>query len=370
MARGEFRPMKYLQINFFQRFAAIGGLAFAITVMVTHGYYASQTERQLKSRLLEKAIFINNFLAYTFSSALQYKDDVTLLQVIDQLEKDPDILSVVVGDDHGEIRYTAQPNKIGEEIDDPTMRQVYQSAQASTMTYTTSGGEAMALVAPLKINGRAKPLGVVRLDVTFKHVEEQLQKSRDSFLLYAIGLFMFGMTMTMTALQSWVSRPLVILKNYLRSVSPFSAELTLPEGSDELGQLNAAINEVILKFKGELQTQAMMQTGQVSQEAELIQQLLASLNPEHRVIMSDKDNLILGDSDPTAPTTGSHLLDLMQDAAFATLVGTAFQQAGQPVTGRITLNEEPYNATILRMPESFSKGVRTLILLSKEKSST
>jgi hypothetical protein len=367
MAGSERYAMKYLQVPFFKRFTIIGGIVFAMVITIAHLYYAGHTSRILHQRLQEKAVFINTFLAYSFSSALLLKDDISLLQVIDQLEKDPDVIAVIVADDHGEIRYSADQNKVGENVDDAGMKAVFQTGNPILTSYVNNAGEALELVAPLKVQGRAKPMGVVRLDMTFKGMNEKIQHMQDSFFLYAIGAFILGMTLTGMALQIWVTRPLFWLKSYLRMVSPLSAETALPEGNDDLGQLNASINELILKFRNEIQSMAMSQTGQSLQDVDLIRQLFMSLEPETRLLLADKDNRIITDSDSSSSFTEFHLLDLMQDSAFGTLVGTAFQQEGQPVKGPITLNDITLQATVLRLPDTFSKGIRTLILLNKTK---
>ena len=57
--------MKYLQVPFFKRFTIIGGIVFTLVILVAHLYYGNQTKQVLHQRLQEKALFINNFLAYS-----------------------------------------------------------------------------------------------------------------------------------------------------------------------------------------------------------------------------------------------------------------------------------------------------------------
>ena len=261
--------MNRFHIPFFKRFSTVGGIAFTLVILVAHLYYSNQTKQVLHQRLQEKTIFINNFLAYTFSSALLLKDDVSLLQVIDQLEKDPDVLSVVVVDDEGQIRYSADQSKIGEDVDNPDMKKVFGNNEPIIKDYFNAAGAALELVAPLKVQGRTKPLGIVRIDMTYKGIDEKIQHARDSFLMYALGIFMFGMTLCGMALNTWVARPLHLLKQYLRTLSPSGAEAVLPEGSDDLGQLNAAVNDLVLKFRNELQSQSLLQGGLAMQDSDL-----------------------------------------------------------------------------------------------------
>lgn len=358
--------MNRLKIPFFQRFSWVGGFTLTFVILVSHAYYADRTRQELRNRLQEKAVFINNFLGFTFSTALAMKDDITLLQVMSQLEQDQDVLSIVVADDRGEIRYSNDQNKIGEEADDPDMKQVARTGEPIVKRFRNSAGEAMTMVSPLKVQGRARPLGVVRFDMTFKNVDKKSADARDSFLYFAIGLFMFGVTLCGIALRKWVATPIAMLKNYIRTISPMSAEAHLPEGPDDLGQLNASINEMILKFKAEIQAQSMMQNSQTAQEGELIQQLLLALDPGVRLLLADRDNKVVADSEAASGMMGQHLLDLMQDASFGSLVSAAFSQEGQPARGTVLFKDEPYAATALRLPELFVKGIRTVILLKKE----
>jgi len=359
--------MKRLQIRFSQRFGFIGGLAFTIVILVAHVYYANRTERVLRERLIEKATFINTFLAFPFSLAISTKDDVSLVQITEQLEKQPEVLSVILADYQGEIRYSADQTKIGEPVEDPLIKKVMQSGQAEIDMYNTANGPAMAFTAPLMIAGRAKPLGVVRTDMTFKRIQEKMSQMRDGFFMYAIGVYILCMTLTLTALRHWVSMPILMLKGYLQRLTPGTAEANLPEGNDEFGQLNTALNELILKFKTEIQNISMQQQSQGIQEGDLIRQLLTTLEPEARLVLADKDNQIVTDTDPDSTTLGAHLLDLMHDTVFGALVGKAFELEGQPAKGAVTLNDVVYQTTVLRLPESFSKGIRTLILLQKNK---
>lgn len=359
--------MKYLHIPFSRRFGLLGGLAFMLVILVAHVYYSQRTEGVLKVRLIEKAQFINTFLAFPFSLAINTKDDVSLIQVASELEKQPDILSVILADADGEVRYSADQNKIGDIVGDQEMLKVLKSGQMEMITYFTGGGEATALIAPLIIQGRAKPLGVVRTDVTYKRINESVQQMRDGFFMYAIGIYIFCMTLTMTALRLWVSRPILLLKAYLHTLTPATIEANLPEGPDEFGQLNAGLNELIMRFKSELQTVAMQNIGNAVPETDLLRQVLTSLNPQARVVLANKDNVVVADTDPVGATLGTHLLDLMHDAAFGMLVGKAFEAEGVPAIGPVMLNDEPLTATILRLPESFSRGIRTLILLHKNK---
>jgi len=358
--------MNKLKIPFFNRFATVGGFAFTFVILITHAYYAHRTADVLRQRLDQKAVFISGYLAFPFATSIQNKDDVTLVQIMDQLEKDPDVISAVVVDDRGEIRYSADPNKLGEENLDEDIKKVAETGEPILKRYTNNSGDAMTLVAPLKAQARARPLGIVRLDMTYKNVDEQTARSRDSFTFYAFGIFLFALSMTLSALRAWVSKPLAMLKNYLRTVSPLSAEASLPEGLDDLGQLNAAVNALILKFRSEIQNQVLAAAGQVTQEAELISQTLRGILPESRILMANRENIFISDSATEGNVLGQHVLDFASDPAFAPIVGTAFQQEGTPSRGTIVWNNESVHVTVLQLSDLISQGVKTLIVINKE----
>ena len=58
-----------------------------------------------------------------------------------------------------------------------------------------------------------------------------------------------------------------------------------------------------------------------------------------------------------------HLLDIVDDAPFSTLIGTAMQNEGIAAQGRVTFETHPYDAVVLRIPQGQSKIIRMVIVL-------
>ena len=139
----------------------------------------------MEMRLREKATFINTFYAFLIADALQRNDDVTLQQVISRLEEDPEISSVIVVDDNGEVRYHADPEKVGTQWDDPLIQKALETGEGVMAPFTNSGGRALALVSPLKVRATAHPIGAVRIDLTYRHIEDQLAQIRPAAFIWS-----------------------------------------------------------------------------------------------------------------------------------------------------------------------------------------
>lgn len=345
------------------RFCILAGVMALGITLVAQSLLMKQARSALEYRLSEKAVFINSFYAFLIADSLQRKDDVTLLQVINRLEQDQEITSVVVVDDKGEVRYHADAEKVGTLWDDPLMKKALETNDGIMMPFNNSGGRALALVSPLKVQGQSKPIGVVKIEMTYNHINKQLQGYQNSFEMTVLGLIGMSVGVMMVFVRRWIVYPMKMLEKWLGGMTVQTAEAALPETPDEFGQVNKAINDLILRFKGEFQNQGDRTMVQADREKQLVDQLMRKLLPDARVLVADKDNALITDTGNGALPRNRHLLDLITDANFANLVGEAFQKEGQVVRGQVTFGEKPYEARVLRLSDSQSQSVKTLIVL-------
>src|SRR4029077_5572172 len=151
-------PMNFLKsLELPKRFAVMTALLILITGLSAQMFYTRQERTDLEMRLREKSTFINTFYSFLIADSLVRKDDVTLLQVVNRLEEDQEVTAVTVLDQRNEIRYHADPQKVGLPLEDPLVKNVLQSGDAIVTSFQNSGGNALALVSPLKVQGVAQP---------------------------------------------------------------------------------------------------------------------------------------------------------------------------------------------------------------------
>ena len=356
-----------------QRLIAIGavmGLIVALTAVV---FFQRQEHGLLDLRLREKAAFVNNFYSFLIADSLQRKDDVTLLQVVNRLEEDPEITAVIVVDQNGDVRYHADTQKTGTKWDDPLVLNTLKTGDAVASSFVNSGGRALALVSPLKVQGNPQPIGAVRIEFTYRHIENQISRSESGFLFVALGAVTFAVGCLFFMLDRSLLRPLSQLRQAVASLNPMTLDTPLPQTSDEFGEVNMALNDLMAKIRAELQRQQALSLQLGDQEKRWVAQLAQSFLPDARVIIADKDNRVLSDTGngggeprPTSGEPGAegrHLLDLIKDANFATLLNNAFQQEGDVVRGPVTLQDHSYQAAILSVPFHQTLTVKTLIAL-------
>src|SRR5258708_15956572 len=158
------------QYSLSTRFVVLLVGSVAMTAFSARSFYVRQERTDLQMHLQEKAAFINKAYSFLIADALIRKDDISLLQVVNSLEEEKDVISVVVVDQRDEIRYHGDAHKIGLVFDDPLVKNGLQTGQALMMPYSNSGGQALALVSPLKVPSVAQPLGAVRIDLTYRQI--------------------------------------------------------------------------------------------------------------------------------------------------------------------------------------------------------
>jgi hypothetical protein len=337
-------------------------MAWAIA-MAAQSVAMKQATAALDMRLAQKAAFINKFYSFLIADALQRKDDVTLLQVIHSLEEDQEVVSVVVVDDIGEIRYHVDPEKMSTVTEEVGVKKALETGDGVMEPTQNEGGKALLLVSPLKVQSKEKPIGAVRIEFTYRDIANQISRFRGSFLLSTLGLIAMAVGLLAIFVRRWVSYPLERLTKWIARANPLTAEAGLPETSDEFGQLNKALNEFIVRFRAELQNQQIDTSVQSEREGRLLETVVRSLFPAHRILLIDNENRILTDTKPAEGAGKQHLLDIATDAQFTSLISAAFQKEGEVVQGSVTFQDQPYVAAVLRIPEALSTTVKTLIAL-------
>src|SRR5258706_4078017 len=91
--------------SLFTRLSWLTGALALVSVITAELYFVRNERAILELGLREKINFITNYYALGIAEALQRNDDIMLQQIINGLEQDHDVTSVVVVDGHGEIRY-------------------------------------------------------------------------------------------------------------------------------------------------------------------------------------------------------------------------------------------------------------------------
>ena len=278
----------------------------------------------------------------------------------------PEIASVVVVDNKGEVRYHQDPEQVGTIWKDPMLTEVLQSGNRVLTTGRDSGGKNLTLVSPLKVSGQALPIGAVRIELTYRQIDKLLERYELSLRLVIVGLAISCVGFMLNFVRRWFLSPLTHLKHAISNINPLTLEPNLPEASTDFGQVNAELNLLVMRLKTEMQTQQASFFSGASNEKTLIDQVARSLMPDSRVLVADRDNRVLTDTgNGIGPGSDNqpHLLDLITDTNFANLIGAAFQKEGEVVKGAVVFQEKSYDAAILCVPESQSKIVKTLIAL-------
>jgi hypothetical protein len=357
---------KKSSLSLLTRFSLLTGFLVVASIFMAEIYFTNHERAILELSLREKINFITNYYAFGIAQSLQQNDDVSLQQIINGLEQDRDVLSVIVVDADGSIRYHVDPDKVGTTLDDALVKKCLESGDGVATPVVNAGGKALELVVPLKAKGQPKPQGAVRLDITYKHINDMVRAGPASFEMMAMGCIFSCIGGVLWGFRKWVVFPMGQLQLAMSRINPSLLEANLPETDDEFGSLNKSLNSLLARLKTEVIVQREATVLQAGEERLLIEQLLAGLLPNSRLLLVDKENRVIGDSRrtaPVAPGSAPHLLDIVNDADFSTLIGAAMQKEGEVAQGRVTFESTPCEASILRFPQGQSKLIRMVIAL-------
>ncbi len=334
--------------------------------LLTQLYFARHERASLELRLREKANFINNYYSISVAEALANNDDVRLQQMISRLEEDPEITSVVVVDGSGEIRYHADAEKVGTPLEDPLLKTALQTGDGVAMDTRNAAGKGLILVSPLRVRNKTSPQGALRIEFTYKHIYDQVKSGQASFHMVAMGAMLLVIGGVLWGVRRWVIVPMNLLRSTVTGINPALLDTNFKESDDEFGQVNDSLNELLTKLRSEWANQRASVRLQANDETHLIAQLVPALFPETRLLIVDKENRVLLDTNSdriTDPSTAPHLLDLVTDVRLSSLVGSALQKEGEATRGSVTFQDLAYEAAVFRIPEGHSKIVKTIIAL-------
>jgi hypothetical protein len=224
----------------------------------------------------------------------------------------------------------------------------------------------LALVVPLKIRGQPAPIGALRIELTYHHIDDLVHTGQSSFHMVAMGMITFSVGAILWGYRKWVLMPLNNLRTSVMAINPSLLEANLPESDDEFGQINTSLNELLAKLKAEGAAQRDALATQPSEERILVEGLLRRFMPDARLLLIDKENRLICDTaeeSPIALEQPPHLLDLVTDSGFAALIGSAFKNETDVASGPVLFQDQPYIATVIPLAQGVSKIVRTVIVL-------
>jgi hypothetical protein len=352
------------KLSIFAKFAIIAcGITLTVTLMM-HSFFYKQENGLLDLRLREKVNFISRVYTILTAQAIQSDDDVSLLQIVESLEADPEVTSVIVVDQKGEIRYHIDPQRVGTMLDDKQISTVLNTGDGGMNVSSNAGGKSLILIAPLKIQGQPQPIGAMRIEITYHLVESQIASSGTALFTIFLGLAVFSVVVIISAVRHYFYVPLSILNRNILSVNTSAPEANLPESSELFGIINTSLNDLILRFKAEWQNRYAQTVEHGDQEKSMVRLFAESFLPGARMLAADKDNALIYDSANSDLPHGGHMMDLITDANFANLVNAALQKEGEVMRGPVSFQDASYEAAVLCVPGQNSAVVKTLIALT------
>ena len=118
---------KKYTFSLFNRLVILTGFLTMSSIVLAEIYFMHHERAILELGLRDKINFITNYYALGIAEALQRNDDIMLQQVINGLEQDHDVTSVIVVDGDGEIRYDVDSDKVGTILEDSLVKKALET---------------------------------------------------------------------------------------------------------------------------------------------------------------------------------------------------------------------------------------------------
>lgn len=361
----------------FNRMIILTGALTLVSLTITQIYFRNHERTILQMNLQQLAEYTADLYVRAIGDALNLRDDVMLQQIVTRMENDKNIASVIVVDAQSRLRYHMDPEQIGNPFEDEILKRSLESGEAVATHTMLQGYKAMTLVYPLNAKGQARPLGAVRVEYTYKPIEDTVRKGIASFYYVSVGILSFMVGGVLWGFRKWVVRPLTRLRAAIGNVNAATLEANFPETPSEFGEVNQTLNQLLMRIRSEWDAQRAGHSVQADSERRWVERLALSFMPDIRILAADRDNRILTDTGvgiggaaeearsggALASAVGKHLLDLLSDPSFGQLLSQAFQKEGQVVQGSVQFQGRMYAAAIVRAPEEEARLVKTVIAL-------
>jgi len=362
--------LKLGQLSLKIRMMAAGLLTLGFVSFIMYEFSLRQYDVIFEDTLREKATYINRFYAMVIADALYRNDDIHLLLWIEQLMVDREVGSVTIVDMEGKVRYAEDLRRVGTPIEEKRVLTALETGQASLERGNIPNS--LILVSPLNVVGQQRPTGAVRFDLIKNNTKRAKAEARTRFIPLALGLTLFAMSLLWMAIQRWVIYPIGVIRHGITQMAGQVMELHVPIWPDEYGDLVQEIKNTLDKFKEDITYQEKQVKALATQELRVIEQMARLFIGDQRILLIDVENRVLSDIHEaknitqTAITPGTHLLDLVTDHDFSTLLTQALQNEGEVVKGKVVFQDRKSPVTLLSIPADEATRVKTLIVFGTE----
>lgn len=235
--------------NFFHKIKAKFTLYILTLILITltSSYLISLEimKRQITTSIIRRADSLCRSLASAAGHHLVPRDILSLDNLVYRIKQaNPDITSIAIIDNEGEIIVHSDPEKIGEKISNSPASFLDSETSNQISSFKVNGMTNSNLVMERPIDFMGERLGQVRLEIDWSGLLAAQAEAREKILFLFTFITFFGLLGSLF-LSNQLTRPVRELARGVEEMKRLGKTPSLKIYSmDELGQLTASFNEM------------------------------------------------------------------------------------------------------------------------------
>ena len=263
--------------------AAAVAIALVLTLVTAIGVIVIRHEkvaltREVELRVLSQA---RSIAASSERTMLEPDPELTFQKLLrEMMSRDPDIESIVVVDENGDILAHPEVTRIGTRYEPPVNLQPVRDLNYFDAEETVAEGEDVFLVnAPIKrtYEGQVLTIGRVYIRSSKGKIEKAIGSAQLQIIVIAVIVSMLG-SIAAVLLSGFITTPIKKLAEGARKIGEGDLSVRVRvAGRDEIGQLSSTLNEMASRLSRA--REELVEKERMSKELEIARNIQQSLLP-------------------------------------------------------------------------------------------
>ncbi len=333
--------------------------------------------RSLENELQKKGKILSEIFAPWCVKALEMGDDIFILGLLNSLKQQEDVQYNVILDEKGTVIGHTDVYRRGKEYKDDITQRALRANKFIIQLYQKDGKNFYDCGVPLLNLGRK--IGILRFGLSNDNLKVNLESfaTNMNILMWIMIVILGGGVFFLVNYK--VSKPLTKIGEALKLLGgqylEYKIHINTKNTKDEIGEISKEIERFIKQMKDELKFQEeKIKEGSLIEVRRLEKILNVILeNTDKKMMIADVNNSIIvsninGKDFPSFQKDkilGLHLLDIIKEEGFVSLLNSAFAKKEKIVKGEMELSGKKM-VTVLTLSNDGESGPKTIVVFENK----
>ncbi len=335
-----------------------------ITSLLLYFFYWRATKTSLHANLLEQAEMLIQSYSPRISSARDKKDDISMMDHLSSIAKNPSVSHIKVVSEDGIILYHNNVHLWGKPDDSVGIKNIL----SSTITLIQEIPEGYEYSKPLMATVGEK-IGHIILRVRTEGIDNELESKKRQMMYVILALLLVYILFNFFMYKTFVRTPLRSITNMLNAFLLGKLEDRIkPDKINDYTETALLVNKILDKIKSSQKESRQSIVPQAS--AGVIVKIVSSIATSGAIVLNNEDNVVFINEEArkilktsyTHLSRKKHILDVTTNE---TIINT-FKDAVKNLGIVLTANIEGLNlkTTVVAIDDENKNHIATVILLA------